>query len=79
MDRARLAFRQEFLENQRIDLEKLAELRREKALQSSDSAQFVNLLGDPRQDLTIGSPVTGVFEHHHDDDPSYSLLQWVLR
>jgi uncharacterized OB-fold protein len=37
-----------------------------------------NLLGDPLQDLTIGSEVTGVFEHHHDETPSFTLLQWQL-
>jgi hypothetical protein len=38
-----------------------------------------NLIGDPQQPLTIGAPVTGVFEHHDDDeDPAYTLLQWVV-
>lgn len=35
-----------------------------------------NLLGDPKQDVTIGAEVTGVFEHHGDAKPAYSLLQW---
>ena len=35
-----------------------------------------NLLGDPRQEVPIGSRVTGVFEHHQDAEPPYSLLQW---
>jgi uncharacterized OB-fold protein len=35
-----------------------------------------NLLGDPLQAVTIGAPVEGVFEHHADASPSYSLLQW---
>lgn len=35
-----------------------------------------NLLGDPQQAVTIGSEVFGVFEHHPDSDPPYSLLQW---
>jgi hypothetical protein len=37
-----------------------------------------NLLGDPLQDLTIGSEVAGVFEHHPDETPSFTLLQWQL-
>lgn len=35
-----------------------------------------NLLGDPLQDVVIGDEVVGVFEHHHDETPPYSLLQW---
>jgi uncharacterized OB-fold protein len=35
-----------------------------------------NLLGDPMQEVVIGAPVEGVFEHHHDASPSFSLLQW---
>lgn len=38
-----------------------------------------NLLGDPMQDVVIGRDVVGVFEHHHDASPPYSLLQWRLR
>jgi len=34
-----------------------------------------NLLGEPRQDVPIGAPVAGVFEHH-DADPAFTLLQW---
>lgn len=37
-----------------------------------------NLLGDPEQRLQIGDEVTAVFEHHEDDIPAYSLLQWQL-
>ncbi len=37
-----------------------------------------NLLGDPEQVIPIGAEVTGVFEHHADDDPAYTLLQWQL-
>jgi uncharacterized protein len=36
-----------------------------------------NLLGDPRQELIIGTPVHGVFEHHDDADPPFTLLQWA--
>jgi len=35
-----------------------------------------NLLGDPMQEVVIGAQVVGVFEHHHDAKPAYSLLQW---
>jgi uncharacterized OB-fold protein len=38
-----------------------------------------NLLGDPMQDVTIGAEVEGVFEHHPDANPPYSLLQWRYR
>lgn len=37
-----------------------------------------NLLGDPQQEVPIGAAVTGVFEHHADADPAFSLLQWQL-
>ena len=35
-----------------------------------------NLLGDPMQTVSIGAAVEGVFEHHADASPPYSLLQW---
>jgi len=35
-----------------------------------------NLLGDPMQEVVIGTDVEGVFEHHSESDPPYSLLQW---
>jgi uncharacterized OB-fold protein len=37
-----------------------------------------NLLGDPMQEVVIGADVEGVFEHHPDSDPPYSLLHWRL-
>jgi uncharacterized OB-fold protein len=37
-----------------------------------------NLLGDPMQAVTIGAAVEGVFEHHRESTPPYSLLQWQL-
>ena len=37
-----------------------------------------NLLGDPQQELVIGSPVTGQFEQHGAGDDAYMLLQWRL-
>lgn len=38
-----------------------------------------NLLGDPLQTVSIGTPVEGKFEHHLDSEPPYSLLQWRIR
>lgn len=35
-----------------------------------------NLVGDPMGPLDIGSSVRGVFEHHSDADPPFTLLQW---
>lgn len=37
-----------------------------------------NLLGDPMQEVTIGTPVEGRFEHHPDAGSPYSLLQWQV-
>lgn len=43
----------------------------------ADGVRLVgNLLGDPEQTPRIGDEVTAVFEHHQDDDPAYTLLQW---
>ena len=47
-------------------------------LPQADHVRMVgNLLGEPEQPLEIGAAVAGVFEHHHDDDPPFTLLQWV--
>ncbi|WP_429022107.1 Zn-ribbon domain-containing OB-fold protein [Bradyrhizobium sp. I1.14.4] len=35
-----------------------------------------NLLGAPQQAVVIGQAVEGVFEHHLESDPAFSLLQW---
>lgn len=37
-----------------------------------------NLLGDPEQEVVIGSSVEAVFEHHPDDDPPFTLVQWRI-
>jgi uncharacterized OB-fold protein len=40
-----------------------------------------NLLGDPTQEVTIGAPMTAVFEPHEDasnPQASYTLVQWRL-
>ena len=44
-----------------------------------DGARMVgNLLGDPEQDVAIGATVRAVFEHHRNDDPPYTLVQWEV-
>ena len=35
-----------------------------------------NLLGDPQQDVVIGAAVEGVFEHHLEAEPAFTLLHW---
>ena len=47
-------------------------------LPHADDVRLVgNLLGDPRAPVEIGSRVRGVFEHHSDADPAFTLLQWT--
>ena len=42
-----------------------------------DSARMLgNLIGDPRQEVTIGSSVEAVFEHHDDADHPFTLVHW---
>lgn len=44
-----------------------------------DNARMVgNLLGDPTQDVVIGSDVRAVFEHHRDAEPPHTLVNWQL-
>ena len=46
-------------------------------LPQADGVRMVgNLLGDPMREVVIGTDVEGVFEHHPESDPPYSLLQW---
>ena len=48
-------------------------------LPHADNVRMVgNLLGDPEQDVPIGAPVEGVFEHHEDADPAFTLVHWRL-
>ncbi|MCP3990451.1 MAG: DNA-binding protein [Actinomycetia bacterium] len=48
-------------------------------LPAADGVRIVgNLIGDPHQDLVIGTPAQGVFEHHLDDDPAHTLLHWTV-
>lgn len=35
-----------------------------------------NLLGDPNAEVVIGAEVEGVFEHHPQAQPPFTLLQW---
>lgn len=35
-----------------------------------------NLLGDAMEEVRIGAEVEGVFEHHPQADPPFTLLQW---
>jgi uncharacterized OB-fold protein len=35
-----------------------------------------NLLGDPHQQVSIGTEVVGEFEHHAVSEPPFTLLQW---
>ncbi len=45
----------------------------------ADNIRIVgNLLGDPEQTILIGSEVTAKYEHHKDEDPVYTLLQWQI-
>ncbi|MYD42519.1 MAG: DNA-binding protein [Gammaproteobacteria bacterium] len=37
-----------------------------------------NLIGDPEQEVIIGSEVQAVFEHHKDHDPEYTLVNWEV-
>jgi uncharacterized OB-fold protein len=37
-----------------------------------------NLLGDPRQVVTIGASVEAVFEPHDDDRVPFTLVHWKL-
>jgi uncharacterized protein len=47
-------------------------------LPHADGVRLVgNLLGDPRAPVGIGERVKGVFEHHDDAEPKYTLLQWA--
>ena len=46
---------------------------------AGDVRMIGNLLGDPEQTVEIGATVDGVFEHHEDADPAFTLLQWRVR
>jgi uncharacterized OB-fold protein len=47
--------------------------------QAGGTRMLGNLLGDALQEVVIGAPVQGVFEHHADSPTPYSLLQWQTK
>ena len=48
-------------------------------LPQADNVRMVgNLLGDPKQEIVIGSKVKAVFEKHEDAKNPYALVQWEL-
>ena len=48
-------------------------------LPHADGVRMVgNLLGDPLQDIVIGSEVEAIFEDHPDGDPPFTLVQWAV-
>jgi len=49
-------------------------------LRETKSVRLIgNLLGDPRQEVSIGTEAVGEFEHHTASEPPFSLLQWRVR
>lgn len=44
--------------------------------QAGNIRMIGNLLGDPMQEVTIGSSVKAVFEKHEDEDPAFALVHW---
>ncbi len=47
-------------------------------LPQADNARVIgNLLGDPEQEVHIGSSVSAVFEHH-SGEPDFTLIQWQV-
>ena len=48
-------------------------------LPQADGVRMIgNLLGAPQQPVRVGAPVSAAFEHHPDEDPAFSLVQWRL-
>ena len=45
---------------------------------AEDLRMVGNLLGDPLQDIAIGSKVEAVFEDHDDGQPPFTLVQWQV-
>ena len=46
-------------------------------LPHADDIRLVgNLLGDPEEEVVIGSAVEAVYEHHADADPPFTLVHW---
>jgi uncharacterized OB-fold protein len=46
--------------------------------QAGNVRMIGNLLGDPLQDVQIGTEVVAEFEHHSDANPPYTLVQWRI-
>ena len=44
--------------------------------EAGDFRMVGNLLGDPTQEIVIGSEVEAVFEDHDDVETPYTLVQW---
>lgn len=44
--------------------------------QAGNIRMIGNLLGDPKQDIKIGSDVSAVFEHHPNAKIPFTLVQW---
>lgn len=44
--------------------------------QAGNIRMIGNLLGDPMQDVQIGTEVMAEYEHHNDATPPYTLVQW---
>jgi uncharacterized OB-fold protein len=48
-------------------------------LPHADNVRMIgNLLGDPLQEVKIGTSVEAVFEPHDEADPPYTLVQWRI-
>jgi uncharacterized OB-fold protein len=46
-------------------------------LPHADNVRMIgNLLGDPRQDVRIGTTVRAVFESHDEASPPFTLVHW---
>lgn len=46
-------------------------------LPHADNVRMIgNLLGDPRQDVRIGTSVRAVFESHDEASPPFTLVHW---
>lgn len=43
---------------------------------AGDIRMVGNLLGDPLQEIVIGSTVEAVFEDHEETEPPYTLVHW---
>jgi len=44
----------------------------------SNARMVGNLIGDPHQEVVIGTPVSAVFEHNNESDPAFTLVHWKV-